>query len=50
MPTLKRGKEVNAFYYVGYFITSLDLFILSGFEKWFEKLLYIFSLVAKVVG
>lgn len=41
---------MNAFYYVGYFITCLDLFILSGFEKWFEKLFYTSFLVAKVVG
>lgn len=50
MPTLKRGKEVNAFYSVGYFFTSLGLFVLSGFEKWLEKLFYSSFLVAKVVG
>lgn len=50
MPTLERVKEVDAFYYVGYFITSLDLLMLSGFERWFENLFYISFLIAEVVG
>lgn len=50
MLTLKRVKEVGAFYYAGYFRTGLDLCMLSGSEKWIENLSYISFSVLKVVG
>lgn len=50
MPALKRVKEVDVFYYAGYFKTGLDLLMLSGSEKWIENLSYISFSVSKVVG
>ena len=50
MPTLRRVKEVDAFYYAGYFRTGLDLLMLSGSEKWIENLSYLSFSVSKLVG